>query len=309
MMWSPLVDLESFNRYLLKLEQAYLAVLRKTCSVESLFAAAELPSLFDLIDSNPRQAVAMARIKSGHSMTPRHGLNVLLLVRAWAVSNHRIGSRLHELCLAALVHDLGHWRPDNLVFVFDQFSQAEFSCMCDHSRSALSEIPLSEEAKLWLTSHHEQPDGRGYPDGICNPHPLAQLLRICDCYDGLTTPRRFRPAYSAHRAMVLMARWAGYKYSVGLFQSFFQFMGGNHPFGSFVVLKNGALAIMLPAEQEVAQLLLLTDDDGEKLAMNRRRPLDADDVVVEANHWQQVSLPKAWANLRPDLLNLPRFYP
>lgn len=308
-MWCPAQDLDTFNRLLVQLEQAYLAVLRKSSSAESLATSSELTSLYTEIDANPHQAVAMARIKSGHTMTPRHGLNVLMLARAWIAHSHRLGDRLEPFCRAALFHDLGHWRPDDLLFVFEYFSHDEHRRMQNHATAALEEMPLTDEARTWVAQHHEQVDGKGYPKGISDPHPLAQLLRICDCYDGLTTPRRFRPAYTAHRAMVLMERWAGYKYSEGLFQSFLDFMGGMHPAGSFIRTEDGAMAVVIPPSEDGAIYHLpLTNHQGDVLDNQEPKPLLPDSIVDEGYQWQQVALPGDWRNLRPDLLNLPRYY-
>lgn len=306
-MWRPTEDLETFNRLLIKLEQAYLAVVRGNGSAAELVQSAELVALFECIDQNPYQAVLMSRIKTGHTMTPRHGINVLLLARAWARCCHRLGDRLDALCHASLLHDLGHWRPDTLAYVFEMFSREEYATMQAHTTAALEELPLSEEARTWIAQHHEQPDGRGYPNGITDPHPLAQLIRLCDIYDALTTPRRFRPAYTSHVTMTMMSRWAGYKYTKGLFHSFFQFMGGSHPLGGFVRLPNGAMAAMLPPQENQPMLLPLTNEQGDSLADPEPR-LVGEEHLEEGYQWQQVPLPEPWRNLRPDLLNLPRFY-
>ncbi len=307
-MWQLLQDLDSFNRDLVALEQAYLAVLRRSRDPASLLEEPALRRLLDQVDSYPYQALAMARIKSGHTMTPRHGLNVMMMARAWAVTSHRLGARLEPFSLAALFHDLGHWRPDNLLFVFDAFTRDEYAAMQRHAASGAEAVPLSAEARGWIAQHHEQVDGRGYPNGIRDPHPLAQLLRICDIYDGLTTPRRFRPAYSGHRAMALMARWAGYKYDAGLFQSFLEFMGGIHPVSSAVRLRDGHMALVVPPRDKQPLLTLIANAEGDPLASDEVRPLDLGEIAAEGQPWQQISLAEPWRSLRPELLNLPRFY-
>lgn len=303
-----LQDLDPFNRDLVALEQAYLAVLRGTRDAATLFSEPALARLLELVDAYPHQAVAMARIKSGHTMTPRHGINVMMMARAWAVSSHRLGARLEPFTLAALCHDLGHWRPDDLLFVFDFFSRDEYAAMQRHAASGAQAAPLSDEARAWIAQHHEQVDGRGYPEGIANPHPLAQLIRICDVYDGLTTPRRFRPAYSGHRSMQMMSRWAGHKYDAGLFQSFLEFMGGFHPVGSMVRLRDGRMAAILPPQDQSCQALIVASAQGDALESAEILALDPSEIAAEGQPWQQVSLVEAWRALRPDLLSLPRFY-
>jgi HD-GYP domain-containing protein (c-di-GMP phosphodiesterase class II) len=303
-----LQDLDPFNRDLVALEQAYLAVLRKTRDAATLLNEPSLLRLLELVDACPYQAVTMARIKSGHTMTPRHGINVMMMARAWAVTSHRLGARLQPFTLAALFHDLGHWRPDDLLFVFDFFSREEYVSMQRHAVSGAESAPLGDEARSWIAQHHEQVDGRGYPEGISNPHPLAQLIRICDVYDALTTPRRFRPAYSAHRAMVMMSRWVGYKYDAGLFQSFLEFMGGIHPVGSMVRLRDGRMAAILPPRDKEIQALIVASAEGDSVESAEITALDPAEIAAEGQPWQQINLTDGWRALRPDLLSLPRFY-
>ncbi len=303
-----LQELDPFNRDLVALEQAYLAVLRKTRDAATLLNEPSLLRLLELVDAYPYQAVTMARIKSGHTMTPRHGINVMMMARAWAVTSHRLGARLQPFTLAALFHDLGHWRPDDLLFVFDFFSREEYVSMQRHAASGAESAPLGDEARSWIAQHHEQVDGRGYPEGIPNPHPLAQLIRICDVYDALTTPRRFRPAYSAHRSMVMMSRWVGHKYDAGLFQSFLEFMGGIHPVGSMVRLCDGRMAAILPPRDKEIQALIVASAEGDPVESAEITALDPAEIAAEGQPWQQINLTDAWRALRPDLLSLPRFY-
>lgn len=132
-MWQPKEDLSGFNRALVLFEQVFLSVLRGSRPLEELIASPLLQELWQYVDENPYQALLMTRIKSGHAMTPRHGINVMLAVRAWVRVCHKLGSRLDKLSLAALLHDLGHWRSGSLIYVFGPFTHDEARLMQEHA--------------------------------------------------------------------------------------------------------------------------------------------------------------------------------
>ena len=118
-------------------------------------------------------------------MTPRHGVNSMLLARAWTLTGHQLGTRLDDFSFCALIHDLGHWRPDDLAYVFGAFTHEEARKLRLHTRTApWFEDILDPEMVTWIENHHEQPDGRGYPLGRTDPPLLAQALRVVDCYEG-----------------------------------------------------------------------------------------------------------------------------
>ena len=307
-MWRPSEDLDAFNRLIVALEKEYLLVLQGQKKAVDLLHTGLLRDVCALVDANPYQAVVFARIKSGHAMTPRHGINVMLLARAWVVSSHKLGSRLDDFTLAALCHDLGHWRPDDLIYVTEAFSHEQARNMQGHTQLDEAEFEgLDPAIRDWIAQHHEQPDGRGYPHGLVDPPLLSQVIRIADCFEGLTSPRRFRPAWTWYRALVLMSRWAGMKFERGLFASFHRFLG-TYPPGTFIRLQNGAAAVVLPGGHPQVTCLVLTQEDGDCLPEPGVEILAAGAIAGEGQSWFETNLPETWRNLRPDLAGLPRGY-
>lgn len=307
-MWRPSENLESFNRALVQLEQELLAVLKQSKDLEDLIQSPWLAEIYRQVDDDPQQAFLMTRIKSGHAMTPRHGINVMLTLRAWMVTHHRLGSRLDEFSFAALLHDLGHWRPDTLVPVYEAFSHEQARLAREHPLLGRESSPvLTREMRLWISEHHEQPDGKGYPHRIRDPTLLSQALRIVDCLEGLTTSRRTRPPFRYGQAMGMLERWAGFKFEKGLFKSLKKFLGP-YPIGSLIRLKTGEIAITLPPAQQGPLCLMLSNRDGDELENPVVQPFDQHDPLEERFRLFDFKIPHDWRNIRPDLLNLPRYY-
>jgi HD-GYP domain-containing protein (c-di-GMP phosphodiesterase class II) len=75
----------------------------------------------------------------------------------------------------------------------------------------LKDIPFLEEAKKLILNHHEQYDGKGYPDGLkCEATSLdARLIAIADAFDAMTTERSYHSALSIDYAISELYRFSG----------------------------------------------------------------------------------------------------
>lgn len=64
-------------------------------------------------------------------------------------------------------------------------------------------------AALVARDHHERRDGSGYPRGISEIEPVAELVAACDVYDALLSPRPYRPlSYDNRTALEELTRMA-----------------------------------------------------------------------------------------------------
>jgi HD-GYP domain-containing protein (c-di-GMP phosphodiesterase class II) len=67
--------------------------------------------------------------------------------------------------------------------------------------------PIAEAVR----SHHERPDGRGYPRGLRGDEipEVARIVAVAEVYDTLTTGDHQRPPLSSFRALVELRRVSG----------------------------------------------------------------------------------------------------
>ncbi|RJQ08989.1 MAG: HD domain-containing protein [Dehalococcoidia bacterium] len=75
----------------------------------------------------------------------------------------------------------------------------------------LEHVPGMMEIASWVESHHERPDGRGYPEMLAGDGlPLAsRILSVADAYCALRADRPHRPAFSQDESMRLMEAGSG----------------------------------------------------------------------------------------------------
>ncbi len=101
---------------------------------------------------------------------------------------------LHDLKLAALLHDIGLLMlPHNLTIGVNRLDSESYVTVQNHPRlgaTLLEPFFFLREASVLIAHHHERWDGSGYPYGIRGRFiPLgARILAIADAYDAIKVP-------------------------------------------------------------------------------------------------------------------------
>jgi response regulator RpfG family c-di-GMP phosphodiesterase len=118
--------------------------------------------------------------------------------------------KLLSLYRGGYMHDVGKVGiPDSILFKPGKLNEEEWAVMrthttrgadiCRHLKSLAPVVPI-------IRHHHERWDGSGYPDRLRGEEIplLARVLQIADIYDALTSPRPYKEAYSAAKALRLL---------------------------------------------------------------------------------------------------------
>ena len=101
---------------------------------------------------------------------------------------------LHDLKLAALLHDIGLLMlPQELIIGGNILDSESYVTVQNHPRlgaSLLEPFFFLREASVLIAHHHERWDGSGYPYGIRGTFiPLgSRILAIADAYDAIKVP-------------------------------------------------------------------------------------------------------------------------
>lgn len=123
---------------------------------------------------------------------------------------------VEEIEYAALVHDLGKIGPQHqhILQKPGALSHEEQRTLRAHPAAGAEIVAkvraLRRSAEI-VRSHHERPDGQGYPFGLRTPDvPLgARILNVSDAFDAMTSDRPYRRALSVESAMKELQRGAG----------------------------------------------------------------------------------------------------
>jgi putative two-component system response regulator len=121
---------------------------------------------------------------------------------------------LRQLYLGAFLHDIGKVLvPGEIINKPGPLSPEERKIMMTHAglgeQICLELGPLDEIAHL-VGSHHERPNGTGYPRGLRESEIsyLSRILAIIEIYDALRSERSYKQSFSVEQSLAILRKSA-----------------------------------------------------------------------------------------------------
>jgi len=103
-----------------------------------------------------------------------------------------------RLRLAALLHDIGKITFSDSLFITDKpLTKLEMQLIKMHPIIGANIVAeINRSVALIIRSHHEQCDGKGYPNYLTEKDIplLSKILSVADSLDAMLTERPYRPA-------------------------------------------------------------------------------------------------------------------
>ena len=161
--------------------------------------------------SNPNLAelvkVLVSIIEAKDPYMMHHALHVqklsLLIAEEMAIPIHEY----QLLEIAALLHDVGYVAiPDFIMGKTSKLTQGEWELTKQHpiiGEQIFSSVPSLKSIAKIVRYHHEQFNGRGYPDGLIGkniPRP-ARIVAVADVVEAMSSHRPYRPALGIDKAL------------------------------------------------------------------------------------------------------------
>ncbi len=130
------------------------------------------------------------------------------------------------LKISAALHDIGKIAiEDQILKKPAQLSPEEYDTIKHHSdlgAEIIEHIRQLQEIVPGVKYHHEQMNGRGYPDGLKGKSIpiLAKIVSVSDTYDAMTTDRPYRKALTKGAALRELKRCAGTQFDRKVVEAF-----------------------------------------------------------------------------------------
>lgn len=158
---------------------------------------------------------------------------------------------LYSLAIAGVLFDIGKLRIDDSILLADRkLTPEEIAEMQRHVEVGLHLLRRSglkdPEIIDFIANHHERLDGSGYPNrlGGDNIPPFGRIAGLVDCYNAITSSRRYASIKSPAEAINQLYKLKGVHFHKDLIEEFIQAIGV-YPVGALVELSTGEVAIVV----------------------------------------------------------------
>jgi putative nucleotidyltransferase with HDIG domain len=231
----------------------------------------------DMVDSvlrNDSALLWMSRLKNKDEYTVEHCLNVCILSITFARFLGHDEAEIRKIGLCGLLHDVGKAKiPVEILNKPGRFTDEEYEIMkhhTTHGSTMLTSLPQQDLAALDVAlSHHERPDGKGYPRGL-QAHQIpyyAKIVGIADTYDAITSTRVYDDKRTSQTALDIIFKNRGKQFDEELAIEFVKCIG-LYPPGSLVEMKNKEIGIVISSNTNSAKPKVLIVLDRLKKPAN-----------------------------------------
>jgi len=126
----------------------------------------------------------------------------------------------------ALLHDIGKIGvPTEVLNKPGKLSEEEFEIIKSHTSKgydALRDIAIMPELATGAQSHHERPDGKGYPNGLKGEEipRAAQIIAVADCFDAMYSNRPYRKRMNFEKVVDIIKDVSGTQLTADVVDAF-----------------------------------------------------------------------------------------
>lgn len=208
-----------------------LSELFEQARMEGIVPGPVAVTIVDTIAEAIRQAGDLLKLlvplKEVDQYSTVHSMNVSVLSIGFAEQQGLESSDIRKVGESALLHDLGKCLiPEEVLQKPGPLTEAEWELIRQHPVDGARILIRSRDGLLLPAvvayEHHMYLDGTGYPPRRYerDPHPVSQLIQICDIFDALRTRRPFRDDWPMERIVTHLDEGAGRRFHPEAVRSF-----------------------------------------------------------------------------------------
>lgn len=163
----------------------------------------------------PEVRAFVAALGTKDDVTRNHVVRTSALAMRVAMRAGLPAATVRDIALAGLLHDVGKLVvPGEILRKDGPLTDDEFDVVRTHSEAGddlLRRVPSLTGVAPLVRAHHEQVDGRGYPDGLNGDQVTTEMgiVAVADAWDAMTQDRPYRSGMDPGRAAAIVTNGAG----------------------------------------------------------------------------------------------------
>jgi len=177
-----------------------------------------------------------------------HIANDVILSIGFAVSLGLSDKDVMDIGLCAFGHDFGMSEHVNLFQKTVKLTDEESSLIQQHPQKSaeIFKAFFPDRVINGILDVHEQVNGGGYPKRKLGVEIsfLGKTAAICDAFEALTHPRKYRKAFSPYEAVKMIIKQKDVIFDAQILKKFLDFIS-IYPIGSLVYLNTGETAMVV----------------------------------------------------------------
>ncbi len=232
--------------------------------------------LIEDIMSNRHLLIQLDDIHSHDDYLFFHSINVAVFSIMVGMSMNYTESKLMELGLGALMHDIGMTMIDkSIVKKQTPLNTSELEIVRGHPEIGFNILRTYKEVSTMSAhiafQHHERVSGTGYPRGLEGNQIIeyAKVVSVADTFDAIVSDRPNRNGYTSSEATTILKKLNNVYFDPEIVEALIENIA-KYPIGCVLLLNTGQLAMVTGVTKNNANLPemhIISDSKGTLLAV------------------------------------------
>lgn len=214
---------------------------------------------------------------SGKNFLVIHTIRTTVLALAISMQMHMPISKMIELGVSCIVHEIGMLRLPPQIYMTDKnLTPGERIQIYKHpifGYTIVKDLNFPPNIQLGVLEHHEKENGTGYPRRILGDKisSIAKIISVACSYEAITSSRNYRAERSNFDAILELLQNQNHPYDDNVIKALL-YTVSLYPIGSYVFLSNRKPGIVIDTNPDnpklpVVQMLTEKDKDGAPLVI------------------------------------------
>lgn len=227
-----------------------------------------------LLEKDKSISLDIKDLRTYDNYTYKHSVNVAVISTIIGIYLSYDEESLYELCLAALMHDIGKTKIDpGIINKPGRLSMMEYRIVQEHARYSYDILDenylISARTKQAVLHHHENEDGTGYLDRLVGDEipPYAKIIHVADVYDALTSKRPYKKPYALSEAIEYLMGGSNVLFDRKAVEAFLEAVPV-YAKGIDVLMTNGERAIVVSNTSNPLRPIVRLVDSGKDIDLS-----------------------------------------